>query len=105
MLTSSVCVAWHQRQQRAVTPANLITERVEDVNRFYRESDIAGALAFLRRYEVRYVVVGGYERVYYPITGLDKFKQMADAGMLEIAYDNGDVIVYAHNALGNESDY
>ncbi len=89
---------WHQRQQRAVTPPDLITDRVEAVNRFYRETDNNSALAFLRGYDVRYIVVGGYERAYYPREGLEKFGRMANAGLLDIAYDHGDVVIYAHNA-------
>ena len=88
---------WHQRQQRAVTPPVLINERVDAVNGFYREDDINAALAFLRKYEVRYIVVGGYERAYYPPEGLDKFAHMVSAGILDIAYDNEGVIVYVHN--------
>ncbi len=89
---------WHQRQQRAVTPPDLIADRVEAVNRFYRETDNNGALAFLRRYDVRYIVVSGYERAYYPDEGLEKFGRMANAGLLDIAYDHGDVVIYAYNA-------
>ncbi|HJO34098.1 MAG: DUF2298 domain-containing protein [Anaerolineales bacterium] len=88
---------WHQRQQRAVTPPNLITDRVDAVNRFYRETDNNAALAFLRRYDVRYIVVSVYERAYYPGEGLEKFGRMANAGLLDIAYDHGDVVIYAHN--------
>ncbi|MDP6793125.1 MAG: hypothetical protein QF660_03625, partial [Anaerolineales bacterium] len=81
-----------------VTPPDLVTDRVEAVNRFYRDADIKAAMAFLRRYDVRYIVVGGYERVYYPVGGLAKFGRMVDSGLLDIAYDDGNVVVYSRNA-------
>ena len=92
---------WHQRQQRAITPGNLITDRVEATDRFYREEDIQQAMEFVLRYDVKYVVVGGYERVYYPYSGLEKFGRMVELGMLEVAYDNGEVVVYVHEPVSN----
>lgn len=93
---------WHQRQQRAATTPTLVTDRVAAVNSFYRDADISAALEFLRQYDVRYVVVGEYERVYYPPAGLQKFERMVNAGLLDIAYANGDAVVYSHNAEAAE---
>jgi uncharacterized membrane protein len=45
----------------------------------------------LRKYQVRYVVVGGLERAYYPAAGLDKLRSMPE---LRLAYDAGDVQIY-----------
>ena len=95
---------WHQRQQRAITPGNLVTDRVEAVDRFYREEDTRYASEFMLRYDVRYVIVGGYERVYYPESGLDKFGRMVELGLLEIAYDKGGVVVYLHDPGWNALD-
>jgi uncharacterized membrane protein len=45
----------------------------------------------MRKYQVRYVVVGGLEQAYYPAPGLDKFKAMPE---LRLAYDAGAVQIY-----------
>ncbi|MDP6793057.1 MAG: hypothetical protein QF660_03275, partial [Anaerolineales bacterium] len=72
------------------------------VNRFYSDADIGSAIDFLRQYDVRYVVVGEYERLYYPPEGLQKFERMVDAGFLDTAYENGGAVVYSHNAAAAE---
>ena len=65
---------WHQRQQRGVvTSPEWVTDRIADVAQFYTTTDPQAAQDFLRRYEVRYIVVGQLERLYYPGPGLDKF--------------------------------
>ena len=65
---------WHQRQQRALTPPNLITDRVDAIGNFYTTTDIAYARDFLAKYDVRYIVVGQLEGIYYPGNGLLKFE-------------------------------
>jgi len=45
----------------------------------------------LQRYNVRYLIVGPVERLYYPATGLAKFATMAE---LRVAYENEGVRVY-----------
>jgi len=70
---------WHQRQQRALIPPNLITDRVDEIGIFYSSPDIELARAFLKKYHVEYIVVGQLERNVYPIVdgmdGLAKFEQ------------------------------
>ncbi|MEE3254648.1 MAG: DUF2298 domain-containing protein, partial [Chloroflexota bacterium] len=88
---------WHQRQQRASTPSNLVTDQVEAINAFYRNDDIGEALTFLDRYSVKYVVVGEYELAYYPFEGLDKLRRMVDMGLLQVAYKNDGVVIYEHS--------
>jgi YYY domain-containing protein len=66
---------WHQRQQRALNPPNLVTDRVEEIRAFYETVNLADALAFIKKYDVGYIVVGQEERNYYPGAGLDKFAQ------------------------------
>ncbi len=70
---------WHQRQQRALIPPNLITDRVAEINSFYTTIDIESALAFLKKYQVKYIVVGQLEQNIYPaadgLDGLAKFEQ------------------------------
>ena len=65
---------WHQRQQRALTPPHLITDRVAEVRAFYETTNIEEALVFIEKYHVEYIVVGQVERAYY-LVGLEKFEQ------------------------------
>src|SRR5262249_4743088 len=57
----------HQGQQRAGY-AGMIQERINDVERAYATANPQEALDVLRKYQVRYVVVGGLEHKYYPPT-------------------------------------
>lgn len=85
---------WHQRQQRAAMPAPVVEDRVADVHTFYSTTDVELARALLRRYEVRYVVVGAMERLYNDPAGFDKFDLLVEAGDLRIAYQNPGVTIY-----------
>ena len=85
---------WHQRQQRGALPTDIITQRGAEVSDFYLTADLAAADAFLRRYDVRYVIVGPLERALYPAEGLAKFEQMASAGRLGLVYQNPGVRIY-----------
>jgi uncharacterized membrane protein len=74
-------IGWnfHQRQQRALIAPNLISDRIDETARFYMTSDVEWSLAFLKKYQVKYIVVGQLERnIYPPIElaqdGLVKFK-------------------------------
>jgi len=65
---------WHQRQQRALIAPNIITDRVAEIGYFYTTTDVQMARAFLKKYQVRYIVVGQLERnVYPPVEGADGF--------------------------------
>src|SRR5207237_981211 len=66
----------HQSQQRTGYPG-MIQERIIDVERTYSSTNPQEALGILRKYQVRYVVVGGLERKYYPAAGLATFTSMA----------------------------
>jgi uncharacterized membrane protein len=69
----------------------MIQERINDVERAYTTTSPPDALAILGKYQVRYVVVGGLERAYYPAAGLDKFGAMPE---LRLVYDAGGVQIY-----------
>ncbi len=56
---------WHQRQQRLVSGDAVVTERALAINDFYLTRSIEEAIAFLEQYDVRYVVVGQLERIYF----------------------------------------
>jgi YYY domain-containing protein len=70
---------WHQRQQRGFQGPQ-IEERVREIGGFYTTPDITLALAFLEKYDARYIVVGQLERNVYPAIpdtpdGLAKFAE------------------------------
>ena len=56
---------WHQSQQRISAPNSNVDQRLFDITSFYLTQSIEEALAFLERYNVAYIVVGGLERAYY----------------------------------------
>ncbi|MBE2221680.1 MAG: glycosyltransferase family 39 protein [Anaerolineae bacterium] len=85
---------WHQRQQRAVLPGNLVSDRIDDVNRFYNTPDVYEAQAFLNQYDVGYVYVGQLEETYYHPEGLSKFAEMVNLGMLREVYRNDGTVIY-----------
>jgi YYY domain-containing protein len=80
----------HQGQQRAGY-AGMIQERITDVERAYATLNPQESLVILRKYQARYVVVGGLEQAYYPAAGLDKFRMMPE---LRLAYDAGGMQIY-----------
>ena len=69
----------------------MIQDRIADVERAYSSTNPQDALNVLRKYQVRYVVVGGLERKYYPSAGVAKFRNMPD---LRLVYDADDVQIY-----------
>ena len=56
---------WHQRQQRAAVEALDVPTRAEDIFSFYLTTSPSEAIDFLTQYDVRYVVVGELEQLYY----------------------------------------
>jgi len=84
---------WHQQQQRAVIPAVWISDRIREVDEFYLTEDLGAAVEFLRKYQVRYIIVGQQERGHYPGPGLDKFEAADGVFWLEV-YRDGDTVIY-----------
>ncbi len=84
---------WHQRQQRGVVNALWVEQRVSEVHDFYMTTDIQHALDFLRKYNVRYIIVGQLERAYYPGPGLNKFSQYNGRYWFEV-FRIGDTVIY-----------
>jgi YYY domain-containing protein len=92
-LPSVVGWNWHQRQQRNLTPHAWVFERVEDVNEFYDSTDLGAARAFLREYDVEYIVVGQLERAKYLPEGIEKFPA-AEGVLWEKVYQTAETVVY-----------
>ena len=67
--------SWHQRQQRALLPGEWVTNRINEINNFYNETGIENTVKFLRKYNVRYIIVSELEQVQYAPEGIAKFQQ------------------------------
>jgi len=84
---------WHQRQQRAAVPSSEVTDRVEEIKKFYETTDLEETQAFLQKYNVHYIVVGQLENLYYPGPGLLKF--VTNSGtMWEPVFQNETTTIY-----------
>jgi len=74
-LPSVLGYEWHQMQQRALLPSEIEHQRLLDIMNFYLTPDPNEALAFLNRYNVRYIIFGELEQAAFPGTGLLKFAE------------------------------
>ncbi|MCF6277705.1 MAG: DUF2298 domain-containing protein, partial [Anaerolineales bacterium] len=84
---------WHQRQQRALNSTLLVTDRVDEIGKFYNTLDIGEAMAFIQKYDVRYIIVGQVEQIYYPDGGLLKFEQF-DGSLWQEVFREGRTAIY-----------
>lgn len=91
-LPSVVGWNWHQRQQRAALPSEWVTDRVDEVSGFYNTMDIQKALNFIKKYDVKYIIVGQLESALYPV-GIDKFKKYNNIHWIEV-FQVGSTRVY-----------
>ncbi|MCL4274001.1 MAG: glycosyltransferase family 39 protein [Anaerolineales bacterium] len=88
---------WHQRQQRGIF-ASQVQDRVNEVSAFYNTPDVQTALDFLKKYDVKYIVVGQLERNVYPALlempdGLAKFDQYEGIHWRTV-YQDADTTIY-----------
>jgi uncharacterized membrane protein len=84
---------WHQRQQRAILPSNWVTERVDEIRNFYTTSNADEAVAFIQKYQIKYIIVGQLEKIIYPGIGLDKFDNF-NGNFWENVFEFGDTKIY-----------
>ncbi len=91
---------WHQRQQRALQPSELVTDRVQEIERFYRTDSPEEARAFLDKYDVRFIILGQLERAYYAGDGLSKFDAWNGIYWHEVFRDRETVI---YEVIGSET--
>jgi YYY domain-containing protein len=86
-------VGWlgHQSQWRGGDAAarNELEPRRSDVERIYNTLDVNEALELLRKYNVRYVYVGGLERSVYNGEALGKFDQLGQR-----VFEQDEVVIY-----------
>ena len=83
---------WHQRQQRGLQTL-WVEDRVNAVGNFYNSRDTGSARAFLKKYDVHYIVVGQLERAAYTAEGLAKFN-LYDGKYWNAVYRDGDTVIY-----------
>jgi YYY domain-containing protein len=106
-------VGWdyHQTQQRSLLYlSDLVRARRNNVNAFYLTPDIDVATRMLKHYGVQYIIVGSYELKRYDISpairetgvtsGIDKFAQMVDLGILTPVYQENGQTIYQVNVDG-----
>ena len=84
---------WHQIQQRGTYSAE-VHKRAKNIQEIYTTGHLERALRLLALYDVKYVVVGDLERVFYPGDGLSKFDIMARLGAAAKVFDNGHTTIY-----------
>jgi YYY domain-containing protein len=90
---------WHQQQQRAVVPSSWVSQRIDEIEHFYTTTDLQLSLDFLRKYNVRYIIVGQQERGKYPGPGLDKFEDLDGLYWREV-YREQDTVIYEVTNVG-----
>jgi uncharacterized membrane protein len=83
---------WHQRQQRVFT-STWVEDRVAEVGDFYNAVDAEFSRQFLKKYDVRYIVVGQLERAEYTREGIAKFERL-DGGSWQEVYRDGNTVIY-----------
>ena len=86
---------WHQIQQRLMFTDTVRARGVEE-DVFYTTTDSALARDFLRKYNVRYVIVGQLERAKYAGDGLKKFEAYNKILWNEV-YRDGQTVIYQVN--------
>ena len=82
---------WHQIQQRLMF-TEIVKARALEENAFYTTADVNEALNFLRKYNVRYIIIGQLERAKY-LGGLDKFVAYNGIFWNEV-YRDGQTVIY-----------
>lgn len=83
---------WHQRQQRVFT-STWVQDRVNEVGDFYNSIDMESTRNFLKKYNVKYIVVGQLERAAYLPEGIDKFDSF-DGVFWKSVYADGQTVIY-----------
>ena len=87
---------WHQRQQRTINPSDWVTERVDDIGKFFSQQDLEYSKKFLIKYQVDYIIVGQLEKAIYPVSGLDKFTEQNNI-LWSSVYSSKDTVIYKVN--------
>ena len=88
-------VGWnyHQRQQRGQISRE-VWNRVDGIGEFYNTTDIAAAVSFLDKYNVKYIIAGQMEKGMYDVFGMDKFSKY-DGDLWDCVYNSGSTQIYS----------
>jgi YYY domain-containing protein len=84
---------WHQRQQRAILANNDVQMREDAINQFYETGDIDQARAFLKTYNVQYIISGQLESGLYSAVGMSKFPKY-DGVYWQTVYEGKNTTIY-----------
>jgi YYY domain-containing protein len=101
-LPSVVGWEWHQQQQRAINPGQWVSNRINEVDSFFKTIDEEAAIRFLEKYGVGYIILGQLERNVYPGLGLQKFEQFEGIYWDEVFRDQ-DTVIY--KVIGRNADH
>lgn len=82
---------WHQKQQRAALPTDIVDRRKADVTSLYTTDDMEKTAALLKQYRVQYIYIGKLETLYYHGSGLEKFKK--ESPLWSVVYQNDEVTI------------
>jgi YYY domain-containing protein len=83
---------WHQRQQRVYT-STWVQDRVNEVGDFYNSIDVEFTRDFLKKYNVKYIIVGQLERAAYAPEGISKFERYNSLHWRSV-YRDGNTVIY-----------
>ncbi len=84
---------WHQQQQRAINPGMWVSTRIDQTDDFYKTLNMETARNFLKKFGVKYFVVGQLERNIYPHLSLEKFENGNGLYWNEV-FRSGDTVIY-----------
>lgn len=78
---------WHQRQQRTFHPMHdWIFQRERNIRQFYNTANIDVAVDIIHHFDIKYIISSGLEEVHSAPEGLVKFENMANEGLLNVAF-------------------
>jgi YYY domain-containing protein len=83
---------WHQMQQRLMF-SDMVKARGLEEDLFYATTDANAARDFLRKYNVRYIIVGQLERAKYAGDGLNKFEAY-NGSLWKAVYHDEQTVIY-----------
>lgn len=93
-----------EKQQRPGME-RLVDWRYDDVTRIYEGLAFEEIEPILQDYGVRLIYVGALERATYPAAALAKFDAAADAGDLDVIYEDNGVTLYAYDGPRDSREF